>query len=137
MSSVVLENISKTFAGPNGAVVRAVDGLNLKVENGEFVVVVGPSGSGKTTLLRLIAGLDAPSAGRISIDGERVSARSSEKCPVAMGFQEHALYPHRTAYEILAFGLKLRKFARGEIDRRVREAAELLRLGELLGRRPA
>src|ERR1051325_10113653 len=123
MSSVVLENFSKTFAGPNGAVVRAVDGMNLKVENGEFVVVVGPSGSGKTTLLRLIAGLDAPSAGRISIDGERVSGRSPEKCQVAMVFQEHALYPHMTAYENLAFGLKLRKFARGEIDRRGRETA--------------
>jgi multiple sugar transport system ATP-binding protein len=137
MSSVVLENVCKVFGGPPSEGIRALNDLSLRIEQGELIVLVGPSGSGKTTLLRLIAGLEEPSAGTVSIDGELVNYRSAEKRQAAMVFQEHALYPHMTAYQNLAFGLKLRKMPRGEIERRVHEAADLLGLMGLLGRQPS
>src|SRR5258708_1771182 len=117
MASVRLESVSKSFPGANGAGVKALDGVSLEVASGELLVVIGPSGSGKTTLLRIIAGLEEPSTGTILINGEDVNARAPEVRQVAMVFQEHSLYPHMTVYQNLAFGLKLRKVARLEIDR--------------------
>jgi multiple sugar transport system ATP-binding protein len=137
MSSVVLENVSKSFKGPNGELVCAVNCLNLKIEPGELLVLVGPSGSGKTTLLRLIAGLEPPTSGQVVIDGKVINFSSPEERKVAMVFQEHALYPHMTAYENLAFGLKLRKVPKADSDRRVREVASQLGVTELLRRLPA
>ncbi len=136
MASVRLENLSRTYTGPQGREVRAVDGLNLAVESGELLVLVGPSGSGKTTLLRMIAGLDQPSSGAVWIDGENVTAKPPEARQVAMVSQEHSLYPHLTINRNLAFGLMLRRFGTEEISARVREAADLLGLTPLLDRLP-
>jgi len=100
------------------------------------VVFVGPSGCGKTTTLRMIAGLEAISSGDISIDGNVVNQLAPMDRDIAMVFQNYALYPHMNVYDNMAFGLKMRKFARGEIDQRVREAADILGIGELLRRKP-
>lgn len=114
----------------------AVAQAGLQVERGELLVVVGPSGSGKTTLLRMIAGLEDVSRGTISIGGREVTNLPPHQREVAMAFQEHALYPHLTVYDNLAFGLKLRKVPKAEIAQRVKETAELLGLGPLLARSP-
>ncbi len=137
MARVVLENVSKVFAGPKGEPVHAVLDLTLAVDAAELVVLVGPSGSGKTTTLRLIAGLEDLTSGTISIDGRVVNTVEPKDRDVAMVFQNHALYPHMTVGENLAFGLKLRKFPKREIEARVREATELLGLATLLDRLPA
>jgi multiple sugar transport system ATP-binding protein len=136
MPGLVLENVSKRFAGPRGADVGAVSKLDLTVETGEFLVIVGPSGCGKTTTLRLIAGLETPDAGGISLEGKPLAGVTPKDRDVAMVFQNHALLPHLTAYENMAFGLVLRRFPREEIARRVRAAAEMLDLSALLERRP-
>ncbi len=136
MARIVLENVSKSFAGPKGEEVRAVDNVSLTVEDKEFVVLVGPSGCGKSTTLRLIAGLEDLSQGTISIDGTIVNKVEPKDRDVAMVFQNYALYPHMTVYENMAFGLKLRKYPRAEIERRVREAAEILGITPLLDRLP-
>lgn len=136
MASVVIEQLTKSFSGPGGEI-RAVREVNLAVSNRELLVLVGPSGSGKTTLLRLIAGLEQPTSGTICIDGVEVTRAPPQDRGVAMVFQEHALYPHMTVRENLALGLKLRKASKSDIEQRVREAAELLGLAPLLGRKPA
>jgi multiple sugar transport system ATP-binding protein len=136
VARVVLEHLSKLFPGANGAAVRAVDDLNLKVEEQELLVVVGPSGCGKTTTLRLIAGLETPSSGRILLDGETAERLEPKQRDVAMVFQNHALYPHLSVYENMAFGLAVRKAPRAEIEQRVREASEMLGLREHLARLP-
>lgn len=115
----------------------ALEGINLKLEPGELLTVVGPSGSGKTTLLRIIAGLDEPDTGALALDGQPLSALPAQQRDMAMVFQNGALYPHMTARENLAFGLKLRKVASQEIARRVNETAEWLGLRDCLDRRPA
>jgi ABC-type sugar transport system ATPase subunit len=131
MARVVYDNVTKRFGE-----VTALRDFSLEIEDGEFVVLVGPSGSGKTTALRLIAGLEALTAGEIRV-GERVVNRLAPRDrDIAMVFQDYALYPQMTVYENLAFGLKMRKMPRDEIDRRVRRAGDMLDIQELLQRKP-
>ena len=136
MACVVLENLTKTFPDKHGAGVPTVRGINLAIADREFMVLVGPSGCRKTTTLRMIAGLEEISAGTIRIDDQVVNAVLPKDRDIAMVFQNYALYPHMTVYENMAFGLQQRNFARDEIDRRVREAAVMLGLEQLLDRRP-
>lgn len=132
MATVVLKNVSKNY--PNN--VAAVKNVDLEVEDREFIVLVGPSGCGKSTTLRMIAGLEEVSEGEIYINGQLVNDLPARNRDIAMVFQNYALYPHMTAYENLAFGLKLRHYPKKEIERRVQEAAEILGIRGLLNRRP-
>jgi multiple sugar transport system ATP-binding protein len=132
MAEIVLDAVTKEYA--DGTV--AVSDLNLDIQDGEFVVLVGPSGCGKTTALRMIAGLESISGGTLSIDDRVVNAVPPKERDIAMVFQNYALYPHMTVYDNMAFGLKLRKLPKEEIDRRVREAGDILGLDELLQRKP-
>ena len=134
---MVLEGVTKIFRGEDGQTVRAVERVTLAVEDGELLVLVGPSGCGKTTMLRLIAGLETPDEGTVSLDGKVVNGLEPKDRDVAMVFQSHALFPHLTAFENLAFGLRLRGVARIEITRRVSETAELLGVVNCLKRKPA
>jgi multiple sugar transport system ATP-binding protein len=131
MAQVVLKDINKFYDS-----VHAVKDVNLQIRDKEFVVLVGPSGCGKTTTLRMIAGLEAISAGTVSIDGQVVNDLAPMDRDIAMVFQNYALYPHMSVYDNMAFGLKMRKFARREIAKRVQEAADILGIGELLKRKP-
>ncbi len=133
MSDIVLTEVTKVF--PNG--VRAVDGVDLEINDGEFVVLVGPSGCGKSTLLRMIAGLEDITEGVVHIGGTDVTDMAPQQRDIAMVFQNYALYPHMTVKENLAYGLKLRKMPRAEWKRRVGEVAKTLGLEELLDRKPA
>ena len=121
MARVALDRLTKTFAGPRGQQIRAVRDLTFLAQDNEFLVLAGPSGCGKTTTLRLIAGLERPSAGTISIDGRVVNNVPAKDRNVAMVFQNLALYPHMTAYENMAFGLQARKHPKSEISRRVED----------------
>ena len=132
MSNVKLENLGKTFPGS----VRAVDGLDLTVSDGEFLVLVGPSGSGKSTILRMIAGLEQLTDGTIRIGDRVVNHASPRDRDVAMVFQNYAMYPNKTVRNNIAFGLSRRGVATAEIARRVAWAAELLGLQGLLDRKP-
>ena len=136
MSQVVLEHVSKVFRGPKGESIRALEDASFTVLDKELLVLVGPSGCGKTTTLRLVAGLEDLTSGTISIDGRVVNNVPPKDRDIAMVFQDHALYPHMTAFENLAFGLKVRKFSSAEIDRRVHEASDILGLADCLTRRP-
>ena len=131
MAQVVLKDINKFYDS-----VHAVKDVNLQIRDKEFVVLVGPSGCGKTTTLRMIAGLEAISAGTVSIDGQVVNELAPMDRDIAMVFQNYALYPHMSVYDNMAFGLKMRKFGRKEIAQRVQEAADILGIGELLKRKP-
>ncbi|KQW00631.1 ABC transporter ATP-binding protein [Rhizobacter sp. Root1221] len=131
MSKIQLRDVNKHFG-----TTHVLKDITLTVEPGEFCVFIGPSGCGKSTLLRLIAGLDDASSGEIEIDGRRVDDLPPAKRNVAMVFQSYALYPHMTAFENMAFGLRHLKLPAGEIDRRVAEASRILRLDELLQRKP-
>jgi len=131
MGQVVLKGINKFYDS-----VHAVKDVNLQIRDKEFVVFVGPSGCGKTTTLRMIAGLEAISSGDISIDGNVINELAPMDRDIAMVFQNYALYPHMSVYDNMAFGLKMRKFEKPEIDKRVREAADILGIGELLMRKP-
>jgi multiple sugar transport system ATP-binding protein len=131
MGQVVLKGINKFYDG-----VHAVKDVNLQIRDREFVVFVGPSGCGKTTTLRMIAGLEAISSGDILIDGSVVNQLAPMDRDIAMVFQNYALYPHMSVYDNMAFGLKMRQFERGEIEKRVREAADILGIGEMLKRKP-
>jgi multiple sugar transport system ATP-binding protein len=133
MAGIVIEGVTKTF--PNGF--RAVQDLDLQVEDGEFMVLVGASGCGKTTLLRLIAGLEDATAGRILIGDKDVTERPPRQRDVAMVFQSYALYPHMNVRQNLGYGLKVRRTPKQDARRRIEEVAELLGLTELLDRRPA
>ena len=131
MAKVTLENVSKKFGD-----VEAVSRFHLDVEDKEFLVLLGPSGCGKSTTLRMIAGLEELSEGNIYIGEELVNDMAPRDRDIAMVFQDYALYPHMTVYQNMAFGLKLRKFPKEEIDQRVNEAAEILGIQKLLGRKP-
>ena len=136
MATVVLENLVKTYADRNGPGTRVVHGINLEIRDREFMVLIGPSGCGKSTTLRMIAGLEEVSAGIIRIDGQVVNAVLPKDRDIAMVFQNYALYPHMSVFENMAFGLKLRKLPKGEIEQRVREAAAMLGLEPYLDRKP-
>jgi multiple sugar transport system ATP-binding protein len=132
MAELKLDHIFKVYDNK----VTAVQDFNLHIEDKEFVVFVGPSGCGKSTTLRMIAGLEEISKGDFFIDGKRVNDVAPKDRDIAMVFQNYALYPHMTVYDNMAFGLKLRKFPKPEIDRRVQEAAKILGLEAYLTRKP-
>jgi multiple sugar transport system ATP-binding protein len=136
MASVELKNVSKTFRLPTGEDVRAINHLNLTVNDGELLVLVGPSGCGKTTTLRLIAGLEKISSGQILIGGQLVNGVPPQDRNLAMVFQRDALYPHMTVFENLAFGLELRKLPHEEIHSRIESTADALGITPLLRRHP-
>src|SRR5271155_3850151 len=136
MAKVALENLSKVYPEKGTAGVTAVKRINLQIEDREFMVLVGPSGCGKSTTLRMIAGLEEISEGTVKIGGQVVNDVLPKDRDIAMVFQNYALYPHMSVYENMAFGLKLRKFSKSEIDARVREAAAMLGLEALLARKP-
>ena len=136
MARVVLEKLSKSFKGPKGEGVHAVQDLHLSSEDKELLVIVGPSGCGKTTTLRLIAGLEEAEAGTIYVDGQVINHVPPRDRHIAMVFQNAALYPHLTVFENMAFGLMLRKVAGTEIETRVKDAAELVGLSRCLQRKP-
>src|SRR2546421_285893 len=131
MARVLLKNLNKKYDD-----VHAVKDVNLEIRDREFVVLVGPSGCGKTTTLRMVAGLEEISSGEIQIDEQRINELAPMDRDIAMVFQNYALYPHMSVYDNMAFGLKMRKFATEEIERRVRQAADILGIQGLLARRP-
>ncbi len=131
MASVELRRVEKRYGAT-----EAIRGIDLHVDNEEFVALVGPSGCGKSTLLRMIAGLEAVSGGQIEIGGEVVNDKPAKNRDIAMVFQNYALYPHKSVFENMAFSLRLRGAPRGEIERRVGEAATILNLTPLLQRQP-
>jgi multiple sugar transport system ATP-binding protein len=137
MARVVIEHLTKSFRMSKDRRVDAVKDLGLTIDPGELLVLVGPSGSGKTTTLRLLAGLEEPDSGSISIDGRDVTTLPAKARDIAMVFQHHALHPHMSVFQNIAFPLTIRKLASAEIDNRVRETAELLELVDCLSRRPA
>lgn len=132
MAEVILEGVTKVYPGD----VKAVDDFNLRIEDAEFIVLVGPSGCGKSTTLRMVAGLEEITEGTISIGDRVVNDVPPKDRDIAMVFQNYALYPHMTVYKNMAFGLKLRKFPKKEIDDRVRNAARILGIEMLLDRKP-
>ncbi len=132
MSEVRLEGISKFFGHQ-----AAITDIDLSIADGEFCVILGPSGCGKSTILRLIAGLEEPTSGHIHIGGTDVTALPPKERSVAMVFQSYALYPHMSAYENMAFGLRLERKRRQEVDGRIRDAARTLHIEHLLERKPA
>ena len=132
MSGVTFEQVSKVY--DNG--VKVVHGIDLEIHRGEFVVFVGPSGCGKSTLMRMVAGLEAITGGTISIEGRVVNDLPPRERDIAMVFQDYALYPHKNVFDNLAFGLKLRKFPAADIEKRVKEAAAILKIDHLLDRKP-
>ncbi|GAA3958581.1 sn-glycerol-3-phosphate ABC transporter ATP-binding protein UgpC [Actinomadura viridis] len=133
MAKIVLEQVDKVYAGG----VKAVDGLDLEIRDGEFMVLVGPSGCGKSTALRMIAGLEEISDGKISIGERVVNDLAPKDRDIAMVFQNYALYPHMTVEQNLAFGLKLRGVSKEDRAAKVREAAKMLGLEQYLSRKPA
>lgn len=132
MADVSLKNVTKVYEGGN----TAVKDVSFEIKDKEFVVLVGPSGCGKSTTLRMVAGLEEISGGKLYIDGKMMNDVSPKDRDIAMVFQNYALYPHMTVYENMAFGLKLRKFSKKEIDDRVRHAAKILDIEEYLERKP-
>src|SRR5260370_40759283 len=132
VASIRLEKVAKIF--PNGT--EAVHNLDLEIGDGEYVALVGPSGCGKTTILRIIAGLEQPTRGRVYLDDQDVMDQSPQNRDVAMVFQSHALYPHRTVRDNLGFGLRLRRAARKLVVERVEQVANSLKLSPLLNRKP-
>src|SRR6476646_8961814 len=131
MSQVVIRNANKKYGE-----VHAVKDVNIQIRDKEFMVFVGPSGCGKTTTLRMVAGLEEITAGEISIGDRVVNDLPPMDRDIAMVFQNYALYPHMSVYDNMAFGLKMRKFDKPNIARRVQEAAEILGIQELLRRKP-
>ncbi len=132
MASLSLRNVTKKY--PNGFV--AVKDFNLEIADKEFIIFVGPSGCGKSTTLRMIAGLEDISSGELYIDGKLVNDVEPKDRDIAMVFQNYALYPHMSVYDNMAFGLKLRKTPKDEIDKKVHDAAKILDLEHLLDRKP-
>lgn len=133
MAEITFQNVWKRY--PDGF--EAVKDMNLEIHDGEFMILVGPSGCGKSTALRMVAGLEEISDGSLVIGGERVNEFAPRDRDIAMVFQNYALYPHMTVRENMGFALKLAKVNKGDIDRKVQEAAEILELGAHLDRKPA
>ena len=131
MASVSFQNVEKNFGST-----KVIHGIGFDIHDGEFMVLVGPSGCGKSTLLRMLAGLEEISSGTIAIDGKVVNDMESKDRDIAMVFQSYALYPHLNVYENIAFGLRVKKVPKAEIDRRVKEAARILDLEPFLKRKP-
>ena len=132
MRGVILKNVEKVY--PNGF--KAVHGIDLEIKPGEFMVLVGPSGCAKSTMLRMIAGLEDITSGELWIEGKISNTLPPKDRGIAMVFQNYALYPHMSTYENMAFGLKMAKFPKKEIDKRVRETAERLEISDILDRKP-
>ena len=132
MASVTLNGVRKSFGKT-----EIIKGVDLEVADGEFVVFVGPSGCGKSTLLRMIAGLEEITAGELTIGGVRCNDKTPKEREIAMVFQSYALYPHKTVYDNMAFGLQLAKAPKAQIDAQVREAARILQMEPLLDRKPS
>ncbi|MDR0495881.1 MAG: sn-glycerol-3-phosphate ABC transporter ATP-binding protein UgpC [Treponema sp.] len=132
MAKVEIKSVSKVYDGG----VRAVENANIVVEDKEFVVFVGPSGCGKSTTLRMVAGLEEITEGELYIDGELMNDVPPKDRNIAMVFQNYALYPHMSVYENMAFGLRIKKVPKDEIDRRVKDAAKILDIEKLLDRKP-
>jgi len=132
VAEVILENVSKVYDGN----VKAVDKVNIEIADQEFVVLVGPSGCGKSTTLRMVAGLEDITDGELRIDGKRMNEEAPKDRDIAMVFQNYALYPHMSVYDNMAFGLKIRKYPKDQIESRVQEAAHILDIEELLERKP-
>ncbi|MBW3666037.1 MAG: sn-glycerol-3-phosphate ABC transporter ATP-binding protein UgpC [Actinobacteria bacterium] len=132
MARIEMENLGKVYEDGT----RAVGNVDLEIEDGEFLVLVGPSGCGKSTVLRMIAGLEDITEGKMMIGDRVVNDMPPKDRDIAMVFQNYALYPHMTVFDNMAFGLKLRKFSKEEIERRVGEAADVLEIRDFLGRRP-
>src|SRR5216683_3383133 len=131
MARVVIRNLNKKFDAAH-----AVKDVNLEIRDREFVVLVGPSGCGKTTTLRMVAGLESITSGQVLIGDRVVNELPPMDRDIAMVFQNYALYPHMSVYDNMAFGLKMRRFSRGEIELRVQEAAEILGMQDYLKRKP-
>src|SRR5437773_340899 len=131
MAQVVIRNLNKKFDG-----VHAVNDVNLQIRDKEFMVLVGPSGCGKTTTLRMVAGLETITSGDVLIGDKVVNELAPMDRDIAMVFQNYALYPHMSVYDNMAFGLKMRKFAKPDIAQRVQDAAEILGIQGLLARKP-
>lgn len=131
MADVSINNVFKSF-GKN----EVIHGISCDIQDGEFVVILGPSGCGKSTLLRMVAGLEEITQGEIAIDGQVVNQLEPAARDIAMVFQNYALYPHMTVFKNMAYGLKIRRMPKEEIETRVRKAAEILELSELLNRKP-
>ncbi|MCZ4254255.1 sn-glycerol-3-phosphate ABC transporter ATP-binding protein UgpC [Sulfitobacter sp. G21635-S1] len=131
MATVSLKGIKKTFGKT-----EVIHGIDMEIEDGEFIVIVGPSGCGKSTLLRMVAGLETVTGGEVQIGGARVNEREPMERDIAMVFQNYALYPHMSVFDNMAYGLKIAGTPKAEIAERVNEAAGLLQLGDYLDRRP-
>ncbi|NYT57806.1 sn-glycerol-3-phosphate import ATP-binding protein UgpC [Alcaligenaceae bacterium] len=132
MSTLSFNKVTKTYAGD----IAVIHGIDMEVADGEFIVIVGPSGCGKSTLMRMVAGLEGISGGEISIDGKVVNKLEPAERDIAMVFQNYALYPHMSVFDNMAYGLKIRKLSKAEIQSRVEDAARILELSHLLERRP-
>jgi len=131
MAHVSINNVFKSF-GKN----EVIHGISCDIQDGEFVVILGPSGCGKSTLLRMVAGLEEITQGEIAIDGKVVNQLEPAERDIAMVFQNYALYPHMTVFKNMAYGLKIRRMPKEEIEKRVKKAAEILELSDLLNRKP-
>jgi sn-glycerol 3-phosphate transport system ATP-binding protein len=131
VASLDIQGVQKAFGAT-----KVLHGIDLAVRDGEMVVIVGASGCGKSTLLRIVAGLEAPTGGHVLIDGRDVTPLEPADRDIAMVFQTYALYPHMTVFDNMAYGLKIRRLPKAEIAARVKEAAELLSIGQLLERKP-
>ncbi|MBI5720239.1 MAG: sn-glycerol-3-phosphate import ATP-binding protein UgpC [Burkholderiales bacterium] len=136
MGAISLRNVEKTYAPGSKGAVKVIHGVNAEIADGEFVVIVGPSGCGKSTLLRMVAGLEEITGGEIDIGGRVVNRLEPSERDIAMVFQNYALYPHMSVYDNMAYGLKIAKVPKADIDTRVAKAAKILELSHLLDRKP-
>ena len=132
MAQVHLRGVKKSYDNK----LEIIHGIDMEIVDGEFIVIVGPSGCGKSTLLRMVAGLERITGGEVAIGDRVVNELEPKDRDIAMVFQNYALYPHMSVYENMAYGLKIRKLRKADIDARVRKAAKILELGALLERKP-